>query len=167
MSLHAAGNAGNNTQASAEDGFGPATPLLDAFHAHSPLQTSWPQQLPEVGPIYLCMPTLAKRFGLLSFQDLLFIPTSCNIARLVLQKRHALVHLLLLLAVQKKLSTVIICLFPTDCCSITRLVMQTRRAGLQGWEDVSSSELQICAACNLPWLDTTFKLAPQAQLNSG
>lgn len=37
----------------------------------------------------------------------------------------------------------------------------------EGWEDLSSDNLQLCAACNLPWLDTTFKLAPQAQLNSG
>ena len=38
---------------------------------------------------------------------------------------------------------------------------------LQGWEEVKGEALQICAACNLPWLDTSFQLAPQAEMDSG
>ena len=54
--------------------------------------------------------------------------------------------------------------WPVLCCAVLCCAKLT---GLQGWEDVSSDNLQICAACNLPWLDTTFRLAPEAQLNSG
>ncbi|KAL3160513.1 hypothetical protein ABBQ32_010818 [Trebouxia sp. C0010 RCD-2024] len=36
-----------------------------------------------------------------------------------------------------------------------------------GWEEIDGRELQVCAACNLPWLDTTFQLAPEASLDSG
>ena len=38
---------------------------------------------------------------------------------------------------------------------------------VQGWEEVNGEALQICAACNLPWLDTSFQLAPGAQMDSG
>ena len=38
---------------------------------------------------------------------------------------------------------------------------------MQGWEEVDGRQLQVCAACNLPWLDTSFKLAPEADLDSG
>lgn len=37
----------------------------------------------------------------------------------------------------------------------------------QGWEEVNGEALQLFAACNLPWLDTSFNLAPKADLNSG
>ena len=38
---------------------------------------------------------------------------------------------------------------------------------LQGWRQLTSSPLQLFAACNLPWLDTNFNVAPRATLNSG
>ena len=38
---------------------------------------------------------------------------------------------------------------------------------MQGWEEVDGTALQVCAACNLAWLDTTFQLAPEAGLESG
>ena len=38
---------------------------------------------------------------------------------------------------------------------------------MQGWEEVDGRALQVCAACNLAWLDTTFQLAPEAGLDSG
>ena len=38
---------------------------------------------------------------------------------------------------------------------------------VQGWEDVDGAALQLCAACNLPWLDTSFQLAPDAEMDSG
>ena len=38
---------------------------------------------------------------------------------------------------------------------------------MQGWEEVDGRSLQVCAACNLAWLDTTFQLAPEASLDSG
>ena len=38
---------------------------------------------------------------------------------------------------------------------------------VQGWEEINGKELQVCAACNLPWLDTSFQLAPEADLDSG
>ncbi|KAL0029421.1 hypothetical protein WJX77_006321 [Trebouxia sp. C0004] len=36
-----------------------------------------------------------------------------------------------------------------------------------GWESVHGAALQLCAACNLPWLDTSFQLAPDAEMDSG
>lgn len=39
--------------------------------------------------------------------------------------------------------------------------------GMQGWEEVDGRALQVCAACNLAWLDTSFQLAPEANLDSG
>jgi len=38
---------------------------------------------------------------------------------------------------------------------------------VQGWEDVDGAALQLCAACNMPWLDTSFQLAPDAEMDSG
>ena len=38
---------------------------------------------------------------------------------------------------------------------------------MQGWEELDGRALQVCAACNLAWLDTTFQLAPEAGLESG
>lgn len=38
---------------------------------------------------------------------------------------------------------------------------------MQGWEEVDGRALQVCAACNLAWLDTSFQLAPEAGLESG
>lgn len=40
-------------------------------------------------------------------------------------------------------------------------------SGMQGWEEVDGRALQVCAACNLAWLDTSFQLAPEANLESG
>ncbi|KAL0044874.1 hypothetical protein WJX82_000765 [Trebouxia sp. C0006] len=36
-----------------------------------------------------------------------------------------------------------------------------------GWENIDGAALQLCAACNLPWLDTSFQLAPDAEMDSG
>ena len=38
---------------------------------------------------------------------------------------------------------------------------------MQGWKELDGRALQVCAACNLAWLDTTFQLAPEAGLESG
>ena len=38
---------------------------------------------------------------------------------------------------------------------------------VQRWENVDGAALQLCAACNLPWLDTSFQLAPDAEMDSG
>ena len=38
---------------------------------------------------------------------------------------------------------------------------------VQGWENIDGAALQLCAACNLPWLDTSFQLAPDAEMDSG
>ena len=38
---------------------------------------------------------------------------------------------------------------------------------VQGWENIDGAALQLCAACNLPWLDTSFQLAPDAKMDSG
>ena len=38
---------------------------------------------------------------------------------------------------------------------------------MQGWEEVDGRALQVCAACNLAWLDTSFQLAPEAGPESG
>lgn len=32
---------------------------------------------------------------------------------------------------------------------------------------MDGAALQLCAACNLPWLDTSFLLAPDAEMDSG
>ena len=36
-----------------------------------------------------------------------------------------------------------------------------------GWQRLPGSEVQLWAACNLPWLDMNFNLAPEAGLHTG
>ena len=39
---------------------------------------------------------------------------------------------------------------------------------LQGWQSMGDPcRVQLFGACNLPWLDRTFQLAPPAGLNTG
>lgn len=37
----------------------------------------------------------------------------------------------------------------------------------QGWQQHRGAEVQLFAACNLPYLDLTYNLAPRAGLNTG
>lgn len=38
---------------------------------------------------------------------------------------------------------------------------------LQGWRQVPVDTVQMCVACNLPWLDLENHVAPQASFGSG
>lgn len=55
----------------------------------------------------------------------------------------------------------------THFCRHDFLLITSKQYIVQGWKQLDEEDLQLFAACNLPLLDMTYNLAPQAGLNSG
>ena len=47
------------------------------------------------------------------------------------------------------------------------MLVTPRTAALQGWSSAAVRTVQLCVACNMPYLDMNYNLAPRAELANG